>query len=92
MRMTRLPGIHHDANCVVVQGRASVVLIDAGTSWYQALQVERILGLLGESVQPEHLLLTSRRYPFSGPRHTSPNVGRGCVCMWRSRCERLGYG
>ena len=44
MRMTRLPGIHHDANCVVVQGEASVVLIDAGTSWYQALQVERILG------------------------------------------------
>ena len=66
MRMTRLPGIHHDANCVVVQGEASVVLIDAGTSWYQALQVERILGLLDEAVQPEHLLLTSRRYPFSG--------------------------
>ena len=66
MRMTRLPGIHHDANCVVVQGEASVVLIDAGTSWYQALQVERILGLLDEGVHPEHLLLTSRRYPFSG--------------------------
>ena len=66
MRMTRLPGIHHDANCVVVQGEASVVLIDAGTSWYQALQVERILGLIDEAVQPEHLLLTSRRYPFSG--------------------------
>ncbi|MCH1411247.1 MAG: MBL fold metallo-hydrolase, partial [Candidatus Poseidoniaceae archaeon] len=66
MRMTRLPGIHHDANCVVVQGEASVVLIDAGTSWYQALQVERILGLLDEGRQPDHLLLTSRRYPFSG--------------------------
>jgi len=66
MRMTRLPGIHHDANCIVVQGEASVVLIDAGTSWYQALQVERILGLLDEGRQPDHLLLTSRRYPFSG--------------------------
>jgi len=66
MRMTRLPGIHHDANCVVVQGEASVLLIDAGTSWYQALQIERILGLLSDDVRPEHLLLTSRRYPFSG--------------------------
>jgi len=66
MRMTRLPGIHHDANCVVVQGEASVLLIDAGTSWYQALQVERILGLLSDDVRPEHLLLTSRRYPFAG--------------------------
>ena len=64
--MTRLPGIHHDANCVVVQGEASVLLIDAGTSWYQALQIERILGLLSDDLHPEHLLLTSRRYPFSG--------------------------
>ena len=66
MRMTRLPGIHHDANCVVVMGDASSLLIDAGTSWYQQLQVERIIGVLGEGRAPEHLLLTSRRFPFAG--------------------------
>jgi glyoxylase-like metal-dependent hydrolase (beta-lactamase superfamily II) len=66
MRMTRLPGIHHDANCIVVIGEGSSLVIDAGTSWYQQLQVERIIGVLGEDTSPEHLLLTSRRFPFSG--------------------------
>jgi glyoxylase-like metal-dependent hydrolase (beta-lactamase superfamily II) len=66
MRMTRLPGIHHDANCVVVAGEGSSLVVDAGTSWYQQLQVERILGVLDDGLSPEHLLLTSRRFPFAG--------------------------
>lgn len=65
MRITRLPAIHHDCNIVVVKGSAGNLLIDAGTSWYQMLQVERILGVLGEE-KLERILLTSRLYPFSG--------------------------
>ena len=65
MRITRLPGIHHDANIVLLHDENSAIIIDAGTSWYQQLQRERILGILGD-VKPERILLTSRRYPFSG--------------------------
>jgi len=65
VKVTRLPGIHHDGNVVLVSGKAGHVLIDAGTSWYQALQVERIEGLLnGETL--DRILLTSRRFPVSG--------------------------
>ena len=65
MRIVRLPGIHHDSNAVVVIGSAGNLLIDAGTSWYQSLQVERINGLLnGASL--DRILLTSRRFPCSG--------------------------
>ena len=39
MRVLRLPAIHHDANLVVVGGSIGTILIDAGTSWYQGLQV-----------------------------------------------------
>ena len=48
MRVLRLPAIHHDANLVVVEGSAGNLLIDAGTSWYQSLQVERMKGVLGD--------------------------------------------
>ena len=65
MKVTRLPGIHHDGNIVLVSGTLGHVLIDAGTSWYQSLQVERIQGLLHDAV-PDRLLLTSRRFPVSG--------------------------
>ena len=65
MKVTRLPGIHHDGNIVLVSGTLGHVLIDAGTSWYQSLQVERIQGLLDDAV-PDRLLLTSRRFPVSG--------------------------
>jgi len=65
MRITRLPAIHHDSNVVVVKGSTSNILIDAGTSWYQMLQVERITGVLGDE-KLDRILLTSRLYPFAG--------------------------
>ena len=63
MRVLRLPAIHHDANLVVVGGSMGSLVIDAGTSWYQGLQVERIKGVLGEEGRLDRILLTSRRYP-----------------------------
>ena len=69
MRIIRLPGIHHDANAVIFAGSESNVLVDSGTTWYQMLQVERITGHLNYKNTGEQLnriLLTSRRYPFSG--------------------------
>lgn len=65
MKVVRLPGIHHDGNVVLVSGSLGHVLINSGTSWYQALQVERITGQLGEN-QLDRILLTSRRFPVSG--------------------------
>jgi len=49
MNVVRLPGIHHDGNVVLVTGSLGNLLINAGTSWYQALQVERITGQLSGS-------------------------------------------
>ena len=66
MRVLRLPAIHHDANLVVIEGSIGNLLIDAGTSWYQGLQVERIKGVLGEKASLDRILLTSKRYPCSG--------------------------
>ena len=66
MRVLRLPAIHHDANLVVVGGSVGTLLIDAGTSWYQGLQVERIKGLLATGETLDRILLTSKRYPCSG--------------------------
>ena len=65
MKVVRLPGIHHDGNVVIVSGSLGHVLIDAGTSWYQSLQVERIKGQLNEHPL-DRILLTSRRFPVSG--------------------------
>ena len=68
MRIIRLPGIHHDANAVIFSGKEEKILVDAGTTWYQMLQVERISGHLVEEEQKtlSRILLTSRRFPFSG--------------------------
>ena len=72
MRVVRLPGIHHDSNAVVVSGSHGTLVIDAGTSWYQALQVERIKGLLNEDTAVDRILLTSKRFPCScAARHIS---------------------
>ena len=81
MRITRLPGIHHDANCVVFSGSDSNILVDAGTTWYQMLQVERISGHLNKSEGPnqslDRILLTCRRYPFAGgAKHISEENGK----------------
>ena len=76
MRIIRLPGIHHDANAVIFSGSESSLLIDAGTTWYQMLQVERIAGHLENSKPLERILLTSRRYPFAGAaKHISESYG-----------------
>ena len=66
MRIVRLPGIHHDANATLLIGEHSAILVDSGTAWYQLLQEERIRGQLGDSITLEKIILTSRRYPFSG--------------------------
>ena len=65
MKVVRLPGIHHDGNVVLVSGSLGHLLINAGTSWYQALQVERVTGQLGDE-RLDRILLTSRRFPVSG--------------------------
>lgn len=80
MRIIRLPGIHHDANAVVFSGSTSNLLVDAGTTWYQMLQVERISGHLnrGEDSNKslDNILLTCRRYPFAGgAKHISQENG-----------------
>ena len=66
MRVVRLPAIHHDANLVIIDGSVGNLLIDAGTSWYQGLQVERVKGLLEEGAPLDRILLTSKRYPCAG--------------------------
>ena len=66
MRIVRLPGIHHDANAVLLMGSSETILIDSGTAWYQLLQQERIIGQLEDPAQLREIILTSRRYPFSG--------------------------
>jgi len=78
VRVLRLPAIHHDANLVLIVGSLSTIVIDAGTSWYQGLQVERIKGIIGEDGSLDRVLLTSKRFPCSGgARHLSDSFP-GC--------------
>ena len=79
MRVLRLPAIHHDANLVVVDGSMGNLLIDAGTSWYQGLQVERIKGVLGGGTELDRILLTSKRYPCSGGALHLSQSFNGCA-------------
>ncbi len=65
VRIVRLPGIHHDSNAVLFIGSDSTILVDTGTTWYQMLQVERIIGHVPDK-NMQRILLTSRRYPFAG--------------------------
>ena len=70
MRIVRLPGIHHDSNVIIAIGTLGQIIIDSGTSWYQSLQLERVIGILEEAElnqkSIDRILLTSRRYPSSG--------------------------
>ena len=66
MRIVRLPGSHHDANAVLLIGFEEAILMDSGTAWYQLLQQERIIGQCGDACKLREIVLTSRRYPFSG--------------------------
>lgn len=66
MRIVRLPGIHHDANATLVMGSKGNLLIDVGTSWYQLLIHERLLGQLPEGQELTAILLTCRRFNHAG--------------------------
>jgi glyoxylase-like metal-dependent hydrolase (beta-lactamase superfamily II) len=66
MRILRLPGIHHDANAILVVGSDSTMLVDVGTSWYQLLVEERVRGKLLEGEIMDRVLLTCRRFNHAG--------------------------
>lgn len=66
VKVWRLPGIHHDSGCIVLSGRASSLIIDPGTSWYQLLVQERVEGRLEDRAPVERILLTHRHFDHSG--------------------------
>ncbi len=66
MRATRLPGIHHDSNSILICDSGEGALIDCGTSWYQLLAEERIRGQLPKKTKISNILLTSRRFNHCG--------------------------
>lgn len=66
MRIVRLPGIHHDANATLVMGNVGNLLIDVGTSWYQLLIHERLVGQIPEGGGLSAILLTCRRFNHAG--------------------------
>jgi len=66
MQVIRLPGIHHDANSVLICDSGDGVLVDCGTSWYQLLVEERIRGQLPKNSEISNILLTSRRFNHCG--------------------------
>jgi len=93
MRIVRLPGIHHDANAVLLMGVTEAVLIDSGTAWYQLLQQERIVGQLGDDVVLREIFLTSRRYPFSGGcLSISQHFGETPISVHSSAVSSLATG
>ncbi|MAY05176.1 MAG: hypothetical protein CMB25_06220 [Euryarchaeota archaeon] len=93
MRIVRLPGIHHDANAVLLIGTEEAVLIDSGTAWYQLLQQERIVGQLGADVKLREIVLSSRRYPFSGGcSFISNHFGNIPISAHTSALSSLGTG
>ena len=93
MRIVRLPGIHHDANAVLLIGSEEAILIDSGTAWYQLLQQERIIGQCGEECKLREIVLTSRRYPFSGGSLSiSEHFGRVPIFAHHSAISSLSTG
>lgn len=93
MRIVRLPGIHHDANAVLLIGSKEAILIDSGTAWYQLLQQERIIGQCGEECKLREIVLTSRRYPFSGgSRAISERFGDVPISAHHSAISSLSTG
>ena len=93
MRIVRLPGIHHDANAVLLIGSEEAILIDSGTAWYQLLQQERIIGQCGEACKLREIVLTSRRYPFSGGSLSiSQHFDNIPICAHHSAISSLSTG
>ena len=66
MRIIRLPGIHHDVNATLICGEQGNYIVDVGTSWYQLLLQERLMGKIGDEGNLEGIILTCRRYNQSG--------------------------
>lgn len=66
MRVVRLPGIHHDASCVIISTENESVVVDPGTSWYQANVIERVESKLDDGVVISKILLTHRHYDTAG--------------------------
>ena len=66
MRIIRLPGIHHDVNATLICGEQGNYIVDVGTSWYQLLLQERLMGKIGDEGNLEGIILTCRRYNHSG--------------------------
>lgn len=103
MRILRLPGIHHDANAILVSGSDSTMLVDVGTSWYQLLVEERVRGRLLESQAIDGIILTCRRFnhaggaahlseAFSAPVYIHPNGSQAVssgdfFTTWASRYD-----
>lgn len=76
MRVVRLPGIHHDASCVIVSGTKESILVDPGTSWYQANVIERVESKLGDHPPINKILLTHRHYDTAGAaKHLAEHWG-----------------
>jgi len=79
MRVVRLPGIHHDASCILVSGEEETVVVDPGTSWYQANVIERIEAKLDGQPEVSKILLTHRHYDTAGAsKHLSDYWGVSC--------------
>ncbi len=79
MRVVRLPGIHHDASCILVSGENETVVVDPGTSWYQANVIERIDAKLDGQPAISKVLLTHRHYDTAGAtRHLADYWGASC--------------
>jgi glyoxylase-like metal-dependent hydrolase (beta-lactamase superfamily II) len=92
VRIVRLPGIHHDSNAVLLIGSESSLLVDTGTTWYQMLQVERILGHISKDGL-QRILLTSRRYPFAGAaKHISQEMGNIPIHIHQSAISVMQTG
>ncbi len=92
MRITRLPGIHHDSNALLVSDNEEATLIDCGTSWYQLLQFERIKGKL-DGAELNRILLTSMRFPHcGGAAYLSENFGGAEVAIHESSVSRMETG
>jgi len=92
VRITRLPGIHHDSNALLLSDKGEAALIDCGTSWYQLLQFERIKGKLDEAGL-NRILLTSMRFPHcGGAAYLAENFGGVEVSIHESSVSRMETG
>jgi len=92
VRISRLPGIHHDSNAILLNDGEFATLVDCGTSWYQLLQLERVKGKLGDS-QLNQIALTSMRFPHCGAAaYLSENFSDAQVVIHESSVSKMETG